>query len=104
MTTNEKIAIWLGLKHDWKKIWIHPNGKDFIILDFLHDRNQQKWIIDELIKRGYRIQITYTEYGTSANIWHNDNQTEFHKSNDKIDDSAFIECVLELIEKEKVKC
>jgi hypothetical protein len=120
MTTNEKIANkkiskWLG----YETFEINENNSSLSViqnigtglcarrpdgisvkLDFLHDRNQQKWIIDELIKRGYRIQIIHTEYGTSVNIWHNDDLTEYHKTNEMIDNSAFISAVEQLIDKE----
>ena len=59
MTTNEKIAKWLGLKFIGKpyelEIYEGPksNYKYATQLDFLHDRNQQKWIEDRLEELGY---------------------------------------------------
>lgn len=108
MTTNEKIAKWLGFKkykcQDGMRAWLHDEKeKNLQDLDFLHDRNQQKWIIDELIKRGCRIKTTISEYGTKVHIWHNDYLWETVKKNDEIDDTAFISAVLELIEKENAR-
>lgn len=78
MNINEKFCLWLGFKYEDESfilkiptgIWIarelpsgewdiafDTNNPKYIPLDFLHDRNQQKWIIDELIKKGYRIKI-----------------------------------------------
>ena len=106
MNTNEKIAKWLGLEKEkniypypWEEYWV----REHIIyknLDFLHDRNQQKWIEDELIKRGWRIKIYICEQICEVKIWHNDDQIEVI-GYDENSDLAFLEAVERLIVKDK---
>jgi hypothetical protein len=106
MTTNETISKWLGfteVKGSAYKCYSY-NGQNVYenTLDFLHDRNQQKWIEDELIEKGYKIDYDY--YYKS---WHIGIQKDKYKiwfeSENESKDTAFIECVLELIKKEETK-
>jgi len=107
MNTNEKIAKWLGLQEKY----ITNFGIQWVInledsvpinLDFLHDRNQQGWIIDELIKRGWRIKIYICEQTCEVKIWHNDDQIEVIGDNEDLD-LAFISAVEQLINQEETK-
>jgi hypothetical protein len=113
MTTNEKnliIANWLKLE-----VIRMPLNADFlviykdnkrIILDFAGDRNQQKWIEDELIKKGYMVVKVLEKENAFVRLAKvkQDIKNFFEsieKENDKPNlDTAFIEAVLELIEKE----
>jgi hypothetical protein len=109
---NSQIAKWLGFEQKYIKNlgiqWvINLEDSKPIKLDFLHDRNQQKWIEDELIANDYEIEYGYVakddgwwEVGIfdsmpmgTINIL----QRNVSK------DTAFIEAVLELIEKEETK-
>jgi hypothetical protein len=128
METTEKILQFLGFRDkDESLILKTPNGTNlarelpnggwditldrdnpnYIPLDFLHDRNQQKWIIDKLKKRGWRI-ITIIDknyacvdfikwYGTLA-----ERDYEKISKENKISDLnlAFIQAVEQLIDKE----
>ena len=120
MNTNEKIAKWLGL--ELRECWVgyekyyFKNGKPLIWekdLDFLHDRNQQKWIEDKLIELGYRIDYCFEEKGTHWEIiiakeenanWYDldyiDNTIYIGIKNES-KDLAFIQAVEQLIDKEK---
>lgn len=98
MTTNEKIAIWLNHEHIHEEIWMNPINHANYWIDFLHDRNQQKWIEDFLKKDGWAI-------GRFTNkLWKG---TEIKKGNKKYqgdtysdNDGDFIQAVEQLIDKE----
>ena len=64
---NNKIAVWLGMAI-FKKTGqiVYPDEYKGIIPDFLHHRNQQKWIEDELVKREYYIKY---EYDPELRLW-----------------------------------
>lgn len=108
---NKVIAEWLGLKDQIIPMQ-YANGECIDVienLDFLHDRNQQKWIIDELEKRNYWLIYTYSP---SDKTWviqiHkviNEGRTDFRliqvRKKNQSKDQAFIDAVIELIEKEK---
>jgi len=100
MNTNEKIAKWLGINYPLKDhVWV--DGADYI-LDFLHDRNQQRWMIDEIIKRGYGIEIVYLLTSKEWNIAIYDCHMEDVVGIYKKDlDSALFEAVEQLIDKTK---
>ena len=111
MTTNEKIssdinikiANWLKHEHIYEEIWMNPITYQNYWIDFLHDRNQQVWIIDELVKRGYRVDIYFSEHGADVRIWHNDSHVDISITSDKIDDSAFLNAVEQIIDMEEIK-
>jgi hypothetical protein len=109
MTTNEKIARWLGLETfnaplEDNILVVYKDNKR-ITLDFAGDRNQQKWIIDELKKRGYTIAVVTDKEGTNVTIYrekecpdgimYDYNETTSRKEEGEV----LIEAVLELIEK-----
>jgi Uri superfamily endonuclease len=117
MTTNEKIAKWLGVK---KHKWISSEGESYSYinenidkesselriveyLDFLHDRNQQKWIIDELKKRGWIIKIHITDKRTWVSIYKLEGMGEKiveYGGSEPDDGEALIQAVEQLIDKE----
>ena len=115
MNTNEKIATWLGMKKLTKNAYERKidGGYKYYFLDFLHDRNQQKWIEDKLIELGYRIDYCFEEKGTHWEIiiakeenanWYDldyiDNTIYIGIKNES-KDLAFIQAVEQLIDKEK---
>jgi hypothetical protein len=118
MNTNEKIAKWLGLipniKDDiiiywedkWGVRWYSKPIGSFrrYNLDFLHDRNQQKWIIDELKKRGYVLVFIIDSKGAECLIYGEPDKSNtkelLHKTSNKDEDLAFISAVEQLIDKE----
>jgi hypothetical protein len=106
MNTNEKIAIWLKLKcskmpHPDGAIGLYLNeeGKKWQLIDFIHDRNQQKWIEDKLKEDGWRISYLITVNGNWAIVifktW---KIREIYKCNES-KDLAFIQAVEQLIDK-----
>ena len=103
MNTNEKIATWLGMKKLTKNAYERKidGGYKYYFLDFLHDRNQQKWIIDEIIKRGYGIEMTYLlkvkEWSVNIYDIYLHDVAAFC---DKDLDLAFLEAIEQLIDKE----
>jgi hypothetical protein len=120
MTTNEKIAKWLGcitfyINHASNSV-IEKIGTGLFAkksendtcfkVDFLHDRNQQKWIEDELIKKGYMVVKVLEKENAFVRLAKvkQDIKNFFEsieKENDKPDlDTAFIEAVMQLIDKE----
>ena len=117
MNTNEKIAKWLGLETEKDPLTEHLRTRykalEFVYIDFLHDRNQQKWIEDKLIELGYRIDYCFEEKGTHWEIiiakeenanWYDldyiDNTIYIGIKNES-KDLAFIQAVEQLIDKEK---
>jgi len=104
MNTNEKICIWMGYhKHKHaKELFINMELKpQYFKPDFIHDRNQQKWIRDELKKRGYKIIETESLTFNSILIFKGDESYSVAaKSNEKDLDIAFIEAIMQLIENE----
>jgi hypothetical protein len=111
MNTNEKICKWLKFKSakvlgDYgipQPIWKKPDGTIVYndIIDFLHNRNQQKWIEDKLIELGYEITTEVDQNGAKVTIWKVDDGWEIPESiYDKSKDIALINAVLQLIEKE----
>jgi len=82
-------------------LYLNEEGKKWQLIDFIHDRNQQKWIIDELVKRGYSIEIYYSKRGMEVRIWGDDSYLEFCEEKEKLDDSNLISAVEQLIDKEK---
>ena len=105
MKTNEKICKWLGMTEiKDERIYKRYNYYGEIIfddkIDFLHDRNQQKWIIDELKKRKYSIKIFITENYATAIIYRG-GIGEFRGLSELGDDGpAFIDAVEQLIDNE----
>ena len=106
MNTNEKIAKLLGIEDE---LIYRSNGEIFykeIKLDFLHDRNQQKWIEDKLIKLGYGIIYEYY-LDKNPKYWfveifdsaYPDSESIVFKTNES-KDLAFISAVEQLIDKE----
>lgn len=109
---NKVIAEWLGIKKQsdfmGREYWVRNNG---LIMwtepDFLHDRNQQKWIEDELIEKGYGI---LSQWFFLSEMWNieiysdlvNSYEITIDKSN-KSKDQAFIDAVMELINQEEKK-
>ena len=111
MTTNETICKWLGFEKNIATIeeyyWrVDENGIDDMIKpDFLHDRNQQKWIEDKLENEGYLITYTLTDvfhYSGVKRIWKivivGEPHSDIIKSNES-KDLAFIQAVEQLIDK-----
>jgi len=109
MNTNEKIATWLGMKKLTKNAYERKidGGYKYYFLDFLHDRNQQKWIEDKLIEGGDGIIYSYyldkkywfVEIFDSA---YPDSASKVWKTNES-KDLAFIQAVEQLIDKETIK-
>jgi hypothetical protein len=108
MTTNETIAKWLELdgiiSNDTVTLAYNKERTGSYKLDFLHDRNQQKWIEDELIANDYEIEYGYVakddgwwEVGIFDSM---PMETINILQRNVSKDTAFIEAVLELIEKE----
>jgi len=100
---NSKIAVWLGMAI-FKKTGqiVYPDEYKGIIPDFLHDRNQQKWIIDKLKKEGYAIE-TYTDLDTTeVTIWNPKESWDMPEDfiENKDEDVAFISAIEQLIDKE----
>jgi len=106
MNTNEKIAKWLGMVR-MNEMWCKPNEDETVsvypknyILDFLHDRNQQKWIEDKLIELGYGIMHDYIQSDNSHNFSLYIGQTVEYTGENESKDLAFISAVEQLINKE----
>lgn len=103
MNTNEKIAIWLGLvRHlatTLENYWWR--GDDLIQLDFLHDRNQQKWIEDKLIEEGYELYYEHIKIKWMVEILKD--KDIFYQTISESKDLAFISAVEQLIDKEETK-
>jgi hypothetical protein len=107
MNTNEKIAKWLGLKC---KTMRHPDGYNYLylddlrweIIDFLHDRNQQKWIKDKLKELGYTWLSSFNGKHYFFDIMRRWNINDLlTKGKNEDEDLAFISAVEQLIDKEK---
>jgi len=104
MNTNEKICKWLGLETEKDPLTEHLRTRykalEFVYIDFLHDRNQQKWIEDKLKEDGWRISYLITVNGNWAIVifktW---KIREIYKCNES-KDLAFIQAVEQLIDKE----
>jgi hypothetical protein len=108
---NSKIAKWLGIKkhkcvssQGESYSYINENidkesneNREVEYLNFLHDRNQQKWIEDKLIELGYVIVYQY------VNIWMvtiiNKKPLPFVYEKNESKDLAFISAVEQLIDK-----
>jgi hypothetical protein len=112
MTTNDKIAKWLGFRkksdNEGHTYFIHNKYGQMIIydFDFAGDRNQQKWIEDELIEEGYEFEYGYVakdEGWWEVGIYDTMPMSKINilvKSKTS-KDAALIEAVLELINKEE---
>ncbi|OGM08855.1 hypothetical protein A2Z67_02500 [Candidatus Woesebacteria bacterium RBG_13_36_22] len=121
MNTNEKIAKWVGVrKHRFvgylgeTYCYINENidkesheNREVEYLDFLHDRNQQKWIEDKLIELGYGINYTYSQmwkkhfYNIVPKEVDETNIHKYFKGESEISKSiALISAVKQLIDKE----
>lgn len=107
LSINSKIAKWLGFKNI-RNIKFPDLGLcivDGIVpiqLDFLHDRNQQKWIEDELQKRGIGTMYDYdpTEKRHSFTLYDGQICNPISESDHKSKNEAFISAVEQLIDKE----
>ena len=113
---NQKIAEWLKvISHiygEYEVLYYYKNYHPVTKLDFIHDRNQQKWIEDKLIELGYRIDYCFEEKGTHWEIiiakeenanWYDldyiDNTIYIGIKNES-KDLAFIQAIEQLIDKE----
>ena len=103
-----KILEWLG-----KNCIIHNTalfGEDKLIffsegeeIDFLHDRNQQKWIEDKLIELGYYVYYYKEDIGWEIFIYNvnsNYKKDVKIKITNKSKDIAFLEAIEQLINQE----
>jgi len=105
MNTNKKIAKWLGWISEMEinQGVVCIADKDIknaieVELDFLHDRNQQKWIEDKLIELGYEIKINQDKEGTLVQIG-KEPFRPIASGENKSKDLAFISAVEQLIDK-----
>lgn len=108
MNTNRIIAEWLGIeriKDGTYVYWYYKKTGDHLpndMLDFLNNRNQQKWIENELKKRGYAIEMYVIKDYARVTISPNRSPKEYEAFNGDGDlELAFIEAVLQLIKEEK---
>jgi len=101
---NQKIAEWLKvISHiygEYEVLYYYKNYHPVTKFDFIHDRNQQKWIEDKLKEDGWRISYLITVNGNWAIVifktW---KIREIYKCNES-KDLAFIQAVEQLIDKE----
>ena len=104
MNTNEKICKWLGLETEKDPLTEHLRTRykalEFVYIDFLHDRNQQKWIWDKLMELGYIIISTTDMEGTDVVIYKKNHKPNSERIFNKDEDLAFIQAVEQLIDKE----
>jgi hypothetical protein len=105
MTTNEKIARWLGLETfnaplEDNILVVYKDNKR-ITLDFAGDRNQQGWIEDKLIEEKFRILYQYllSEKKWIVVIDYENGKLGADKTNQS-KDVAFIQAVEQIIDKE----
>ena len=115
---NQKIAEWLGIEKKLNPNWTTKMSNVFrqynyfyngieIYPDFLHDRNQQKWIEEKLEKEIYEIHYHYVNgnWEIELMIGHNiQNLVSTPIYITKIDKSkslAFLQAVEELIQEDK---
>jgi hypothetical protein len=114
MTTNEtkSIAEWLKLEIFEEERYIYKverydtherfaKTKKLIKLDFLHDRNQQKWIIDKLKELGYTIETNENKISSYVAIFNTYVSIYEHYTGHKeYGGEALIQAVEQLIDKE----
>jgi hypothetical protein len=108
MNTNEKIAKWLGWISEMEinQGVVCIADKDIknaieVELDFLHDRNQQKWIKDKLKELKYMWVADFNGIRYSFIILERTSMTrcEIVRNENKDEDLAFIQAVEQLINK-----
>ena len=105
MNTNEKIAKWLGLETEKDPLTEHLRTRykalEFVYIDFIHDRNQQKWIKDKLKELKYMWVADFNGIRYSFIILERTSMTrcEIVRNENKDEDLAFIQAVEQLIDK-----